>query len=286
METLASSESGQTAFENAIADNVAFLESSAVTFLSVTSTNATSRRRSLRGTQAVNGLHHQSFVELSLESGIVSFHLLFYAESLGYSNATLAQRSVYSALERAIESGALKDSLVSFARSFNVSSVFPSTVEAVTLTLVSSSVSTPSKDSSSSGFQSWPTYGKVILPIGAFLVFCIAAASSVFIYRCFATPLLEKDATGTEPVVQKASKAQRNKVAKFSADKSANLSGVERQFSELMLAEEFGNHNTALKPVSGSMVDNPVRAVPTQRYLRLNPLTIYDFVSYRFFCTV
>lgn len=250
--SFASSESAQMAFVQAVVIAVPFLDSGSVTVLSSTDvTGATARRRQLRFAAAA------VTVAATNSRTLVEYNLLFYIEGLGYSDATLARSSVYSYLNMSVSSGSFAANLISQATLLGVSDdILPSTLSTESLTLTTSTVTTSTTSSTgvnSADYNTWPVYGKVLLPVGGFVLVCILSMMAIFVWRNSQDPLQQslKDASDTGPAAAAAVSKKHKKTKKSrgttkatkgdieSGEINDSRPSIEQQFTDLMLADEF-----------------------------------------------
>lgn len=220
--------------------SVPFMETSQVSYLYSQTVGSTTSRR-LRAVSVT-----------ALTNAIVGFNLLFYIEYFGYATANEASASVQSLLTSAVSSGLFVKNLNVAAARYGTSAVF-ATSNAANLKVLRSSVHrTGSNDNSL--YVDWPLYAKILLPIGVFIVVFICVGALVAYNQHY--HVLELEFIG--PTVS-------SHLRRFRGDKDKEISspsaaaGVEAQFANLMLSEEYQTHSDT-DPIL--ITDNPVKSLP------------------------
>ncbi len=238
-----------------------------MTFLS--SSFLSSRRRRLRDKAT-----------LQLGDALVEFNLLFYMESLGYSNSTLLREAIIQALQSAITSGSFLSLLKSQPL---LDHAFSAVVAVDSLVILSFTEQTTggNEHAKSNDVQSmynrWPLYARVLLPVAVIvIVILLLVLCTIHLQRKQNQSQLQLP--GVAATLLKLHHSHRRFFSKSQEQGKGELNQleqaqfVEAQFADLLLSEEYAGQSAVAQlqeqqqqQVSeGIMItNNPVKSVST-----------------------
>lgn len=240
LDVLSTNSSAQLAFETAVAMSIPFMEASQVSYLHSQTAGSTISR------------HLRAVAITTLTNSVVGFNLLFYIEYFGYATANEASSSIQSLLSNAISSGSFATNLNTAAARYGISAVFTAS-SASNLKVLRSSVQTAGGNDHNL-YVDWPLYAKILLPIGVFIVVFICIGALVAYNQHY--HVLELEFIGPT-VSYNLRRFRGNKDKEISSPSAA--AGVEAQFANLMLSEEYQTHSDT-DPIL--ITDNPVKSPP------------------------
>lgn len=217
---------------------------------------------------------------MQLGDALVEFNLLFYMESLGYSNSTLLRQAIVQALQSAITSG----SFLNFLKSQPlVDSAFLAVVAVDSLVILGfteqttgSNEHTKSNDVQSI-YNRWPLYARVLLPVAVIvIVMLLLVLFAVHLQRKQSQSQLQLP--GVAATLLKLhhshhrffSKSQQQGKGELNQLEQAQF--VEAQFADLLLSEEYAGqsavaqlqeHQQQQLSEGVTITNNPVKSVST-----------------------